>query len=64
MNQVQKSVTLLVPPQDLVAGGFAYVAEVMEVRNFARRSDLGSLVSQHHNLIDYLPPLGHCILHI
>ena len=26
----------------------------VEVRNFSRRSDLGSLDSQQHNLIDYL----------
>ena len=34
----------------------------VEVRNFARRSDLGSLDSQQHNLIDYLngPAPVHC----
>ena len=38
------------------------MAEVIEVQNFERRSDLGSLDSQHNNLVDYLhgPLLEHC----
>ena len=50
------------PVHDSMAGGFAKVAEVVEVRHFARWSDFGSLGSQHHCLIYYLPdpPLGHC----